>query len=65
MARKFVDCREMPSDNNCTVMISADSADEVVDAAVAHAVASHQHDDTPELREQIRGGVKEEAGAPA
>jgi predicted small metal-binding protein len=61
MARMFVDCREMPSENNCTVMISADTIDEVVDAAVAHAVASHQHQDTPELREQIRSGVKEQA----
>jgi predicted small metal-binding protein len=65
MGRMFVDCREMPSENNCTVMISADSEAEVVDAAVAHAVASHQHEDTPELREQIRGGVKQEAPAHA
>jgi predicted small metal-binding protein len=65
MGRKFVDCREMPSESNCTVMISADTEDEVVDAAVAHAVASHQHEDTPELRDEIRSGVKEETTATA
>ncbi len=63
MGRKFVDCREQPSESGCTVAISADSDEEVVDAAVQHAVAVHQHEDTPELREQIRAGVKE--GAPA
>ena len=38
MARKYVDCREMPSESNCTVAIAADSEDEVVEAAVQHAV---------------------------
>jgi predicted small metal-binding protein len=61
--RKYVDCREMPSESGCTVAISADSEDEVVEAAVQHAVAVHQHEDTPELRESIRSGLHE--GAPA
>jgi predicted small metal-binding protein len=63
MARKFVDCREYPSGVGCTVAISADSEDEVLDAAVQHAVAVHSHEDTPEFREQLRGLIKE--GAPA
>lgn len=61
--RKFVDCREIPSEMNCTVAISADSEEELLDAAVQHAVAVHGHDDTPDLREMIRQGVHE--GAPA
>jgi predicted small metal-binding protein len=61
--RKFVDCREIPSEMNCTVAISADSEEELLDAAVQHAVAVHGHDDTPELREGIRQGVHD--GAPA
>ena len=61
--RKFVDCREIPSEMNCTVAISADSEEEVLDAAVQHAVAVHGHEDTPELREMVRGGIHE--GAPA
>jgi predicted small metal-binding protein len=59
MTRKYVDCREMPSENNCTVAIAADSDQELVDAAVQHAVAVHKHQDTPELREQIRQHLKE------
>ena len=58
MARKYVDCREVPSESNCTVAISADSVDELVEAAVQHAVAVHKHADTPEFREQIRKSVK-------
>jgi len=63
MARAFVDCREYPSEANCSVAISADSEQEVLEAAVQHAVAVHGHEDTPEFREQLRGGIKE--GAPA
>ena len=60
MARMFIDCREYPSDMNCTVAISADSAKELVDAAVQHAVAVHGHTDSPELREQITKMIKTE-----
>ena len=59
MTRKYIDCRETPSVSNCSVAISADSDDELVEAAVQHAVAVHQHQDTPELREMIRQHLKE------
>jgi predicted small metal-binding protein len=59
MTRKFIDCREFPSDTNCTVAIAADSDQELLEAAVQHAVAVHRHEDTPELREQIRQLFKE------
>ena len=52
--RKSIDCRDYPSDMNCTVAISADSADELVDIAAAHAVAAHGHADSPELRGTLR-----------
>jgi predicted small metal-binding protein len=61
MARKFIDCREYPSEMNCTVFMSADSEDELLEAAVQHAVAVHGHTDTPELRETLRSMFKEEA----
>jgi predicted small metal-binding protein len=61
--RKFVDCREIPSEMNCTVAISADREDELLEAAVQHAVAVHGHEDNAELRDMIRGGIHE--GAPA
>lgn len=59
MARKHVDCREYPSEMNCTVALSADSEDELVEAAVQHAVAVHKHTDTPELRKQLRSMLKD------
>jgi predicted small metal-binding protein len=59
MGRKYLDCREMPSEKNCTVAIIADTESEVLEAAVQHAVAVHGHQDTPELREQLRKGIKE------
>jgi predicted small metal-binding protein len=59
MTRKFVDCREFPSDMHCTVAISADSDQELLEAAVQHAVAVHKHEDTPQLRQQIQQLFKE------
>jgi predicted small metal-binding protein len=53
MSRMSIDCRNYPSETNCTVAISADTKQELVDAAVQHAVAVHGHKDTPELREQL------------
>ena len=40
--RKYVDCRDYPSVNNCSLKISG-SETEVLDAAVAHAVSAHGH----------------------
>lgn len=65
MARKYIDCREVPSEMNCTVAIAADSEDELVEAAVQHAVAVHSHEDTPELRDMVRQGAKDMEGAVA
>ncbi len=57
MERKFIDCREIPSDMNCTVAIAADTETELVEAAVQHAIAVHGHQDTPELRSAIRSAI--------
>lgn len=57
MARKMIDCRKVPSETNCTLTI-AGTEDEVLDAAAAHAVARHGHEDTPELRDMLRGGLE-------
>jgi predicted small metal-binding protein len=62
MGRKFIDCREIPSDVKCSLALVADSVDEVVDAAVLHAVAVHKEKDTPQLREEIKALIKD--GAP-
>lgn len=54
MTRKFIDCREFPSDTHCSVAISADSDDELLQVAVEHAISAHHHQDSPELRQQLR-----------
>jgi predicted small metal-binding protein len=63
MARKHIDCRNYPSEMNCTIALSADSEKELLEAAVQHAVAVHGHKDSPEFREQLRSLFKE--GEPA
>jgi len=59
MARKYVDCREMPSDSKCTVAISADSEGELIEVAVQHAVAVHGHRDTSEFRQLLKQVIKD------
>jgi predicted small metal-binding protein len=64
MARKVADCREFPSDSGCSLTIAGEE-DEVVRAAAMHAIDVHGHEDTPELREQLRGMLKDDAAVPA
>jgi predicted small metal-binding protein len=59
MARKYIDCREMPSESNCDLAM-AGSEEHVLNAAVIHAVTAHEHEDTPELRAELRQALKEE-----
>jgi predicted small metal-binding protein len=57
--RKYIDCREFPSDTKCTVVISADSDKELMEVAVQHAVSVHGHKDSPELREMVKKSFRE------
>ena len=57
--RKFVDCRDYPSEKNCSLKISGTET-EVLDAAVQHAVSAHGHENTPELREELRQSLQDE-----
>ena len=59
MGRKFIDCREVPSETNCSLTISADSEAELINAAAQHAVAVHGHQDSPELRSQLKQAIRE------
>jgi hypothetical protein len=63
MPRKFVDCRESPSVSNCSLRISGEEQ-EVIRAATEHAVSVHGHRDTPEFREMVRKGLKDENEQP-
>lgn len=49
----MADCRRWPSESNCSLTIIGDE-DEVVRAAAEHSASVHGHEDTPELREQLK-----------
>jgi hypothetical protein len=57
-SRKSIDCRDYPSEKNCSLRISGTEA-EVLDAATAHAVSAHGHPNSPELRDQLRSMLKD------
>ena len=57
--RMVADCRKMPSEKHCDVYMSG-SKQHVLDAAVDHAVGSHGHQNTPELKAEIEGMLEEE-----
>jgi Protein of unknown function (DUF1059) len=54
MGRMMADCRAVPSESNCSLVIIGEE-EEVVRAASEHAASVHGHEDTPEFREEIRG----------
>jgi len=53
MERYSIDCRDYPGDVKCTVALSADSKEELLEAVVQHGVKVHGYEDTPEFREFI------------
>jgi len=64
MARKMADCRRFESESNCSLTIIGEE-EEVVRAAAEHAASVHGHEDTPEMRDQVRGMLEpEEAFSP-
>jgi predicted small metal-binding protein len=58
-ARKSIDCRNYPSENNCSLKISG-TEEEVLDAAVQHAASAHGHRESAELRQELRSMLKDE-----
>ncbi len=58
--RKSIDCRNYPSEKNCSLKISG-TEEEVLDAAVQHAVSAHGHKNSSELRDQIKSMLKDES----
>ncbi|MEV3869695.1 DUF1059 domain-containing protein [Streptomyces sp. NPDC049906] len=57
--RKVADCRDYPSESNCTLTIAGEE-EEVVRAAAEHAASVHGHENTAEFREQLRAALKDE-----
>lgn len=54
MGRMMADCRRWPSESDCSLVIIGEE-DEVIRAAAEHAASVHGHEDTSEMREQMRG----------
>jgi predicted small metal-binding protein len=57
--RKVIDCREFPSETNCSLTI-AGTESEVIKAATEHAVSSHGHTAGPELVTALRSSLHDE-----
>ncbi|MGW8325153.1 MAG: DUF1059 domain-containing protein, partial [Desulfobacterales bacterium] len=53
MNRYYVDCRDHPSDVKCSVAVSADTKEELIEAVMQHATTVHGYEDTAEIRETI------------
>jgi predicted small metal-binding protein len=59
MSRTYIDCRDYKGDVKCTVAISADTDEELLEAVVQHGTKVHGYEDTPEFREKIQKEFKE------
>lgn len=62
MKRYCIDCRDYPNkDVHCTVALSADTREELLEAVVQHGSKVHGYQDTPEFRESIVKEFKEQS----
>ena len=60
--RRSIDCRDVPNDVGCTLVISGEE-DEVLLVATHHAVTVHGHEEGPELAQGLRSMLKTEVTA--
>jgi hypothetical protein len=58
--RKSIDCRDYPSEKDCSLKISG-TEEEVLDAAVQHAVSADGHENSAEWHGEIRSLLKDES----
>ena len=59
MERYFIDYSDYPSDAKCTLALSADTRDELLEAVVQHATEVHGSEDTPKFRDMIVKGIQD------
>ena len=59
MSRYSIDCRDYPGEVKCTVALSADSKEELLEAVVEHGAKVHGYKDSDEFRENILKEFKE------
>ena len=62
MSRKVADCRDFPSESNCTLTIAGEE-DEVLLAAAQHAATVHGHENNEETVAWLRQNLKDEVTA--
>ena len=61
MAQQFIACRDYIDDGDCSVVIGADTLEELIETAIEHAYLAHAQEDTPALRAHIREHVHDAA----
>ena len=59
MERKYLDCREIPSESGCSLTI-AGTEEEVMRVATRHAIDDHRELDSPQLQSMLRSSLKDE-----
>jgi hypothetical protein len=64
MGRKVIDCRDYDFErldaDECTILLAGEEA-QLFDEAISHARTAHGLEDTPELREMVRGAMRDES----
>ncbi len=60
--RRVIDCRDHP-ESNCSLAMSGDNENEVMELAVLHATTHHGYQDNEELRKILRSMMKDEEEA--
>ncbi|HKU68982.1 MAG TPA: DUF1059 domain-containing protein [Candidatus Baltobacteraceae bacterium] len=61
MAQQFIACRDYIDDGDCSVVIGADTLEELIETAIEHAHLTHAQEDTPALRERVRDHIRSSA----
>lgn len=53
-------CGNIPSEKNCKLVIMApeNQRDDLVEAAVSHAIKTHNHQDSSELRNELNKAIE-------
>ena len=55
MGRKYMDCREqdIPGGTRCSLTLSADTDEELLEAVIKHGINVHGYANTPEFRSNV------------
>ncbi len=59
MSRYYIDGLDFPSDKKCSVALSADTKEELLEALIQHGTTVHKYEDASEWRENTVKEIKE------